>query len=72
MKAVEFRKQSEGELGRLLDERLLRAEELRLTLRQKKAKNVKELSGVRKDIARIHTILRERQLWVPLEIERPI
>lgn len=61
MKAVELRGKSAGELKALLNERRLRREELMLALAQKKAKNVKELRGVKKDIARILTILNTHQ-----------
>lgn len=59
MKPSELRKKSPDELRSLLREELLRRESATLALRQKKAKNVKELRIVRKDIARIHTILQE-------------
>lgn len=62
MKAVELRKKSEDELKNLIQERLFRREELILMSRQKKVKNVKELSLVRKDIARIMTILNQPRL----------
>ena len=56
MKALELRKKSPQELNALLRECEMRREELILLLAQKKAKNVKELYGVKKDIARIKTI----------------
>lgn len=56
MKALELRKKSPEELSALLRECEMRREELILLLAQKKAKNVKELRGVKKDIARIKTI----------------
>ncbi len=59
MKSPELRKKSPDELRSLLREELLRRESVTLALRQKKAKNVKELRVVRKQIARIHTILQE-------------
>ncbi|MBI4132039.1 MAG: 50S ribosomal protein L29 [Candidatus Sungbacteria bacterium] len=59
MKALELRKQAKSELTDLLRERLLRREEFASFLRQKKVKNVKELREVRKDIARIKTLLRQ-------------
>ncbi len=52
-----LRTQSREELISSLAERRERVEALVWSLRRKKAKNVKELSGVRKDIARILTIL---------------
>lgn len=62
MKAAEFRKRSPEELRSALGEALVRKDALQLTLQQKKAKNVKELRFVKKDIARIHTLLREKDL----------
>ncbi len=57
MNAVELRKKSAEELRALLQERRLRHEELIVGLHEKKVKNVKEIRGVRKDIARIQTLL---------------
>lgn len=62
MKAVELRKKSADELRQLLQGKLLRMEELRTLLAQKKAKNVKELGLVRRDIARILTIISELRI----------
>ena len=58
MKAIEFRKKSGEELRAVLTEKLLRREELTLLSVQRKAKNVKELRAVKRDVARIKTILR--------------
>lgn len=57
MKAAELRKKTKDELQVLLREKLLKREDLVLAVHQKKARNVKELHSVRKDIARIYTIL---------------
>jgi ribosomal protein L29 len=57
MKASELRKKTVEELNALARGKALRREELVLLIRQKKAKNVKELREVKKDIARINTIL---------------
>ena len=62
MKAVELRRKTEAELKSLLDDKALRMEELVLLLRQKKAKNVRELREVRRDVARIKTVLREAEV----------
>lgn len=62
MKAIELQKRPPEELRQLLQEKLLRMEELRTLLAQKKAKNVKELGLVRRDIARIFTLLHEKQM----------
>lgn len=59
MKAIELRKKSADELRSLKQELAVRREELELMLHQKKLKNVKEIGGVRKDIARIKTVLSE-------------
>ena len=61
MKPIELRKKSADELKALLGERAVRREELVLLSRQHKAKNVKELAAVRRDIARIKTILVEQR-----------
>jgi len=59
MKASDLRQKSKQELKDLLREKRARVDELRWQLAQKKMKNVKELSVVKKDIARILTLLRE-------------
>ncbi len=61
MKAPELRKKSVEEMKTLLHEKLLRREELIIALGQKKAKNVKELKYVKKDIARIKTLMAEQR-----------
>lgn len=62
MKAFELRALSPVESTRLLREKELKREELTLLLRQKKAKNVKELRVVKKDIARLKTIARAKNI----------
>ena len=57
MTSAELRKKSREELVALLTEKRRRHAELRFLLAQKKIKNVKEIAGVRKDIARIKTAL---------------
>lgn len=59
MKSTELRQKTKEELKVLLEEKRGRADELHFLLNQKKVKNVKELAGVKKDIARILTLLRE-------------
>lgn len=59
MRGVELRKKNPDELKSLLKENLLRREELFILTHQKKFKNVKQLKMVKKEIARIKTILRE-------------
>jgi ribosomal protein L29 len=62
MKAVELRAKPSLDLSTILRERLLRREELVQATVQRHVKNVKELRAVRKDIARLHTLLHERGL----------
>lgn len=57
MKMNELRQKSREELTGLLDMKRSRVEELSWLLATKKVKNVKESAGVKKDIARILTIL---------------
>lgn len=61
MKTIELRKKPKEELKSLLEEKRARVEELRALLNQKKIKNVRDLAGEKKDIARILTILEEKQ-----------
>ena len=58
MKASEFRKKTKEELDELLQEKRARIEELKFLLRQKKVKNIQELSGEKKDVERILTLLK--------------
>ena len=58
MKVTELRKKIKEELPKLLEEKRRRKDELVELLRDKKTKNVKELREVRKDIARILTLLK--------------
>lgn len=53
-----MRQKSKDELQELLREKKWRIDELRFLLDQKKVKNVKEIAGVKKDIARIMTLLK--------------
>ncbi|MEK7108754.1 MAG: 50S ribosomal protein L29 [Patescibacteria group bacterium] len=59
MKAIELRKKSRDELEILLRETLLRREEAAFSIRQKKTKNVKALAALRRDVARIRTLIKE-------------
>lgn len=59
MKMNELGKKSREELGALLAQRRGRIAELRFLLKQKKTKNVKESSALRKDVARILTLIRK-------------
>ncbi len=57
MKLTELKTKSPEALRTLLAEKRERADELRFLLRQKKVKNVKEIAAIKKDIARILTLL---------------
>lgn len=57
MKINELRQKSREELAVLLTERRERIAALGFMLRQKKTKNVKEAGMLKKDVARILTIL---------------
>ena len=57
MKITELRQKSKEDLIALMREKELRMSELCFLLRQNKTKNVKETAAIRKDIARIQTIL---------------
>ena len=57
MKASELRQKSKEELEALLAEKRQRVLELSVLGRQGKMKNVHERFGVRKDVARVMTIL---------------
>ena len=57
MKIAELRQKIKEELQELLQEKRARLDELRPLLHQKKIKNVKEMEAVKKDIARIMTLL---------------
>lgn len=60
MNMRELRQKTKEELIEMLRARRMRAEEVRFMLYQKKIKNVKELREVKKDIARILTLLAEK------------
>lgn len=56
-KISELRQKPKKELQETLQEKRARVDELRFLLSQKKIKNVKEVASVKKDIARILTLL---------------
>lgn len=58
MKITELRQKPKEELTQALQEKRMRLDELRFLLHQKKVKNVKEAAGIKKDIARILTLLK--------------
>lgn len=59
MRARELRQKLPQELTELLEERSKRRDQLAEALREKKAKNVKELRELKKDIARILSVMHE-------------
>jgi len=62
MKAKELRQKSDNELEKILQEKRKKLYQLRSDLVAGKVKNVREIRMVKKDIARILTILNERKL----------
>jgi len=62
MKPRELRQKTDKELNQILFDLREKLRELRFNLVQGKVKNIKEVHQTKKDIARILTILRERQL----------
>jgi large subunit ribosomal protein L29 len=58
MKTKELKKLSNKELQNLLLEKREKVRQLRFGLSQKKVKNIREIREVKKDIARILTILK--------------
>lgn len=60
LKAVELRQKSKPELEKLLEESRKRLLELRFDLVAGKLKNIREIRKIKKDIARIMTILKEK------------
>ena len=61
MKITELRQKSKEDLISLMREKKSRIDELRFLLNQNKTKNVKETAAIKKDIARIMTILNTHQ-----------
>jgi len=62
MKAKELRKKSEKELKELLKENYKKLEELKFNKTLGKLKNPRIIRDLKKDIARILTILNERKI----------
>ena len=58
MKARDLKQRNNDELHKLLDEKRTRLEELKFLMSQGKVKNVKECFELKKDIARILTVLK--------------
>lgn len=57
MKAKELRQKSQNELQKLLRDKQERQRQLRFDLSSGKVKNVREIRQIKKDIARILTVL---------------
>ena len=53
----ELRQKSHEELMGLMREKKLRIDELHFLLHQSKVKNVKEIAALKKDIARVQTVI---------------
>lgn len=62
MKPQDLRKKSKEELERMLLEYREKSRQLRFNLASGKVKNVKEARKIKKDIARILTVLNEHSL----------
>ncbi len=60
MKASELRKKSKGELNKTLQDLYKNLGEFRFKLSSNKVKNVREISQIKKDIARVLTILKSK------------
>ncbi len=67
MKASELRDLTDGELQAKLDEAYEELMNLRFNLSIGQQKNTNRMKEVKRDIARIKTILRERQLAMEME-----
>ena len=60
MKAIELQKKSKSELKKLIIDKSERLRVLRFSLAVGKLKNVREVREIKRDIARILTLLREK------------
>lgn len=60
MKTEELRKKTKEELEKLLAEKREKRVKLRFDLKTGKVKNIREIREIKKDIARILTILKEK------------
>lgn len=60
MKTEELRKKTKEELEKLLAEKREKRAKLRFDLKTGKVKNIREIREIKKDIARILTILKEK------------
>ncbi len=64
MKAQEFQKFTDDELKQMLDDSKRKLMDLRFQLEMNRLKNHSQIRFVKKDIARIKTILRGRELGI--------
>lgn len=64
MKAAEIRNYTDDELRKLLEEKKKQLMDLRFQHAMGQLRNTAQIEEVRRDIARIRTILRERELGV--------
>lgn len=62
MRISELREKSQAELQKILMENRERLRQLRFDLAAGKVKNIREIRGIKKDIARIQTLLKELTL----------
>lgn len=62
MRIAELRQKSKSELQKLLQDSRERLRQLRFDLAAGKVKNVREIRQIKKDIARILTLLREKEI----------
>ncbi len=64
MKAAELRQYTDEELERLLEEKKKQLMDLRFQLSMGQLNNYSQINQTKRDIARIKTILRERELGI--------
>lgn len=62
MKTSELRQKSQTELKKLLQDNRERLRQFRFDLASGKVKNVREIRMIKKDIARIFTLLKEKSV----------
>lgn len=62
MKLAEITNKNDLELAKLVDELRLQIAEAAVEVRTKEVKNVKQVTGLKKSLARALTIIRERQI----------
>lgn len=61
MKAEELRKKSEDELLKLLQDKRTQVVNFKINISSGNVSNIREIRQTKKDIARIHTVLNERE-----------